>query len=211
MATYLTCRAETDRMSSISNVFQKDGSFDRPQSAFRNTISAKSGAQYPPEKGRYHLYVSYACPWGKRHWLHRLDLAQLLLCPFGCSRCRLPGMPPRTVCRASSEISPETLCPSEHAPRISHSGWSERHTDIHFPAHRTLIVRKLKGLEEFISFSNVHYLMSMTTGRSTAFSRGNKGGQVTPVVVLTNSAHFPSLRLALPNCRRDLTRRERNA
>jgi hypothetical protein len=142
---------------------------------------------------------------------HRLDLAQLLLCPFGCSRCRLPGMPPRTVCRASSEISPETLCPSEHAPRISHSGWSERHTDIHFPAHRTLIVRKLKGLEEFISFSNVHYLMSMTTGRSTAFSRGNKGGQVTPVVVLTNSAHFPSLRLALPNCRRDLTRRERNA
>ena len=24
----------------------------------------KPGAEFPPEKGRYHLYVSYACPWG---------------------------------------------------------------------------------------------------------------------------------------------------
>jgi Predicted glutathione S-transferase len=30
---------------------------------FRNFISREPGAQFPPEKGRYHLYVSYACPW----------------------------------------------------------------------------------------------------------------------------------------------------
>ncbi|KAI5919791.1 glutathione S-transferase Gst3 [Camillea tinctor] len=67
----------------------KSGEFKRPESSFRNWISKEPGAQFPPEKGRYHLYVSYACPW----------------------------------------------------------------------AHRTLIARKLKGLEDFISFSVVHWHM----------------------------------------------------
>ena len=39
------------------------GEFKRQQSSFRNWISREPGAQFPPEKGRYHLYVSYACPW----------------------------------------------------------------------------------------------------------------------------------------------------
>ncbi|EMR61380.1 putative glutathione s-transferase gst3 protein [Eutypa lata UCREL1] len=65
------------------------GNFKRPDSSFRNWVSAEPGARFPPEKGRYHLYVSYACPW----------------------------------------------------------------------AHRTLIARKLKGLEDFISFSVVHWHM----------------------------------------------------
>ena len=39
------------------------GEFKRQQSSFRNWISREAGAQFPPEKGRYHLYVSYACPW----------------------------------------------------------------------------------------------------------------------------------------------------
>ena len=40
------------------------GEFKRGQSSFRNFISREAGAQFPPEKDRYHLYVSYACPWG---------------------------------------------------------------------------------------------------------------------------------------------------
>ncbi|KAI9821662.1 MAG: S-glutathionyl-(chloro)hydroquinone reductase [Pycnora praestabilis] len=44
----------------------KSGEFKRGQSQFRNHISKKPGAEFPPEKGRYHLYVSYACPWGWR-------------------------------------------------------------------------------------------------------------------------------------------------
>ncbi|KAL2754525.1 hypothetical protein ACRALDRAFT_1070285 [Sodiomyces alcalophilus JCM 7366] len=63
------------------------GEFKRQQSSFRNWISRDSGARYPPAKGRYHLYISYACPW----------------------------------------------------------------------ACRTLAVRKLKGLEDVISFSAVHW------------------------------------------------------
>ncbi|KAI5861879.1 glutathione S-transferase [Durotheca rogersii] len=65
------------------------GEFKRQASTFRDWISDEPGAKFPPEKGRYHLYVSYACPW----------------------------------------------------------------------ATRTLIVRKLKGLEDFISFSSVHWHM----------------------------------------------------
>lgn len=65
----------------------KSGEFKRQVSSFRDSISREAGAKYPPEKGRYHLYVSYACPW----------------------------------------------------------------------AHRTLIARKLKGLEDIVSFSVVHW------------------------------------------------------
>jgi hypothetical protein len=39
------------------------GEFKRQQSSFRDWISTEEGAKFPPEKGRYHLYVSYACPW----------------------------------------------------------------------------------------------------------------------------------------------------
>jgi putative glutathione S-transferase len=67
----------------------KSGEFKRQQSVFRSWIENKPDAEFPAEKGRYHLYVSYACPW----------------------------------------------------------------------AHRTLIVRKLKGLEEIVPFTSVHWHM----------------------------------------------------
>lgn len=51
--------------NSITNWASKDGEFKRQSSQFRNFISRESGAEFPPEKDRYHLYVSYACPWGE--------------------------------------------------------------------------------------------------------------------------------------------------
>ncbi|SUA68527.1 glutathione S-transferase family protein [Oligella urethralis] len=74
---------------------KEDGKFVRPDSFFRDWITADGSPgpdgqkAYPAEKGRYHLYVSLACPW----------------------------------------------------------------------AHRTLIVRALKGLEDMISLSVVHWHM----------------------------------------------------
>jgi putative glutathione S-transferase len=41
----------------------QSGEFRRQQSSFRNWVSNEKGAEFPAEKGRYHLYVSYACPW----------------------------------------------------------------------------------------------------------------------------------------------------
>ena len=65
------------------------GEFIRRDSQFRNCITADGSSGFKAEADRYHLYVSFACPW----------------------------------------------------------------------AHRTLIVRKLKGLEKVISVNVVHWLM----------------------------------------------------
>ena len=41
----------------------EQGRFIRPQSAFRNWVSSKADAPFPAQANRYHLYISYACPW----------------------------------------------------------------------------------------------------------------------------------------------------
>lgn len=80
-------------MALITN--ENRGRFKRAESQFRNWVTADGSAGpsgsdgFTAESGRYHLYISYACPW----------------------------------------------------------------------AHRTLIFRKLKGLEPHISLSVVHYFM----------------------------------------------------
>jgi glutathionyl-hydroquinone reductase len=42
-----------------------DGSFERQEDAFRDWVRA-ADSEYPAEAGRYHLYVSLACPWASR-------------------------------------------------------------------------------------------------------------------------------------------------
>ncbi|KAH7012373.1 glutathione S-transferase [Macrophomina phaseolina] len=94
----MTVRCQKD---TFSNFFQrKDGELQRPASVFRNWISSEPGAEFPPEKGRYHLYVSYACPW----------------------------------------------------------------------AHRTLIVRHLKGLADVIPYTSVHWHLDMEKGIGWRFA-----------------------------------------
>lgn len=43
----------------------KDGKFTRTASGYRENISDDHPI-YKPEAGRYHLYISYACPWANR-------------------------------------------------------------------------------------------------------------------------------------------------
>ena len=55
----------------------KDGHFIRPSSSFRNFVTpdgspgptGKGG--FPAEAGRYHLYISLACPWAHRTLIFR--------------------------------------------------------------------------------------------------------------------------------------------
>ncbi len=42
------------------------GEFQRQEDAFRAFASAAPGSPFPPVAGRYHLYVSLACPWASR-------------------------------------------------------------------------------------------------------------------------------------------------
>lgn len=47
------------------------GEFVRPGAKFRNRITADGSSGYPPDPGRYHLYVSLACPWAHRTLIFR--------------------------------------------------------------------------------------------------------------------------------------------
>jgi len=69
------------------------GAFIRSGSEFRNWItpdgrSGPTGAGgFPAQSGRYHLYVSYACPWA-----HRTLIFRALKEPQGSHR-RIRGTP----------------------------------------------------------------------------------------------------------------------
>lgn len=43
-----------------------EGQFIRQQDAFRGWVTADGQSGFPAETGRYHLYVSWACPWAHR-------------------------------------------------------------------------------------------------------------------------------------------------
>jgi putative glutathione S-transferase len=44
----------------------ESGEFVRQQDAFRKWITPDPAGEFPPEPDRYHLYVSWACPWAHR-------------------------------------------------------------------------------------------------------------------------------------------------
>ncbi|OCK93023.1 uncharacterized protein K441DRAFT_613750 [Cenococcum geophilum 1.58] len=114
--------ASMDKKSILHWVDPKDktGEFKRQQSVFRSFISKEPGAEFPAEKDRYHLYVSYACPW----------------------------------------------------------------------AHRTLIVRKLKGLEDIVPFTAVHWHMEDKGWRFATPDEHIPGESVTPDPVHQNFTHL---------------------
>ncbi len=45
------------------------GAFARPQAVFNGRV--EPGGRFPPQAGRYHLYVSLACPWAHRTLIFR--------------------------------------------------------------------------------------------------------------------------------------------
>src|SRR5262245_56917834 len=47
------------------------GEFVRTESVFRDRVSADGSSGFKAEAGRYHLYVSYACPWAHRTIIFR--------------------------------------------------------------------------------------------------------------------------------------------
>ena len=53
-------------MSQFPEEQTKSGSFKRQEDAFRDWVRRDGSTAYKPERGRYHLYVSLACPWAHR-------------------------------------------------------------------------------------------------------------------------------------------------
>jgi putative glutathione S-transferase len=48
-----------------------DGEFDRQATSFRGDVREEESATFRPASGRYHLYVSRACPWAHRTMVTR--------------------------------------------------------------------------------------------------------------------------------------------
>ena len=57
----------------VNEKYQQDkkGHFQRNPTTFRGRITADGSSGFPAEKDRYHLYVSYACPWAHRTLIMR--------------------------------------------------------------------------------------------------------------------------------------------
>jgi putative glutathione S-transferase len=53
-------------MSQFPDEQTETGSFKRQDDAFRDWVKRDGSTAYPPARGRYHLYVSLACPWAHR-------------------------------------------------------------------------------------------------------------------------------------------------
>ena len=47
------------------------GEFHRADNFFKNKVTVDGSSGFPAESGRYHLYVSYACPWAQRTLITR--------------------------------------------------------------------------------------------------------------------------------------------
>lgn len=71
----LSRRTEAAASDTAPSAFPKeqgsDGSFQRQASRFRDWVQADPDAAYPAVAGRYHLYVSLACPWAHRTVIYR--------------------------------------------------------------------------------------------------------------------------------------------
>jgi len=62
--------ADQDKFA-VSDELAKKGAFKRPATAFHDRITADGSSKFPAEKGRYHLYFSWGCPWAHRTLLVR--------------------------------------------------------------------------------------------------------------------------------------------
>jgi putative glutathione S-transferase len=89
--------------------YQKDntGRFQRDPTTFRHKITAEGKSGFPAASDRYHLYVSYACPWAHRTLMMRklkgleraigISIVSPLMLEEGWTFEPFPGMIPDTV------------------------------------------------------------------------------------------------------------------
>ena len=98
----------------IDGVWRKEGyeqddkgRFQRNPTTFRQKITADGSSGFKAESGRYHLYVSYACPWAHRTLIMRklkgleeaisLSVVDPLMAEEGWEFSDFPGSIPDTV------------------------------------------------------------------------------------------------------------------
>ena len=83
------------------------GEFVRHESVFRRWVTADGSSGFPAERGRYHLYVSLACPWAHRTLIMRklkklddvisVSIVDPVMAGHGWAFSDAPGAIPDTV------------------------------------------------------------------------------------------------------------------
>lgn len=64
-------RKEAKQGTAILKWANEKGEFHRAENFFKNKVAVDGSSGFPAESGRYHLYVSYACPWAQRTLITR--------------------------------------------------------------------------------------------------------------------------------------------
>ena len=66
MSTTTAPQADTETAPQLVGETAPGGAFKRQENVFRDRITADGSSGYKAEPGRYHIYVSLACPWAHR-------------------------------------------------------------------------------------------------------------------------------------------------
>src|SRR6266516_3237577 len=62
----LTVREATSTPEQFPTEQSAEGEFERQEDAYRHLVTADGSSPFPAAVGRYHLYISLACPWASR-------------------------------------------------------------------------------------------------------------------------------------------------
>ena len=105
------------------------GRFKRKDSAFRNWIKADGSTPHRPESGRYHLYVSYACPWAHRTLIYRalkgltdhisVSVVNAIMLEDGWTFADGPGVVPDPINGAQFMHQVYTAAQSDYTGRVT--------------------------------------------------------------------------------------------
>jgi putative glutathione S-transferase len=117
------------------------GRFVRKEAAFRNRIAADGSTPYRPQSGRYHLYVSYACPWAHRTLIYRklkglephlsVSVVNPLMLDNGWTFEDGPGVVPDPVLNASYLYQVYTRAKPDYTGRVTVPVlWDRKHETI---------------------------------------------------------------------------------
>jgi putative glutathione S-transferase len=114
------------------------GRFVRQDSSFRHWITVDGSSDYPAEAGRYHLYVSLACPWAHRTLIFRklkgleesisISIVDPYMGPQGWAFSDYPGCTPDTVNGFDHLHQLYTLVRPDYTGRVTVPVLFDKHT-----------------------------------------------------------------------------------
>jgi glutathionyl-hydroquinone reductase len=146
-------------------VLHQDGKFVRKPTSFHNWIKADGSTPFTPEAGRYHLYISLACPWAHRTLIFRklkgleeiidLSVVDHFMADNGWSFGDRPGCIPDPIHGASYMHQIYSAADPDYTGRITVPVLWDKKTGTIVNNESSEIIRMLNT--EFAAFSNNDY------------------------------------------------------